>query len=123
RIAAIENKADASDVLDELIDRYGDVPSSVVGLIDISLIRVVAASLGIYEINQRNDTVILYSDKLELATLKPLLKDMGRRLLVNASGKPYLSVRILPGEKPLDVMNIVFDKMIESACQAANKTV
>ena len=39
-----------------------------------------------------------------LATLKPLLKDMGRRLLVNASGKPYLSVRILPGEKPLDVL-------------------
>ena len=45
--------------------------------------------------------------------LKPLLKDMGRRLLVNASGKPYLSVRILPGEKPLDVMNAVFDKMAE----------
>ena len=53
------------------------------------------------------------SDKLDLATLKPLLKDMGRRLLVNASGKPYLSVRILPGEKPLDVMNAVFDKMAE----------
>ncbi|MEG2673228.1 MAG: TRCF domain-containing protein, partial [Ruthenibacterium sp.] len=114
RIAAIESKADASDVLDELIDRYGDVPKSVTGLIDISLIRVVAASLGIYEINQRNDTVILYSDKLELATLKPLLKDMGRRLLVNASGKPYLSVRILPGEKPLDVMNLVFDKMLQN---------
>ena len=101
------------DVLDELADRYGPVPKSVQGLIDISLVRVVAAKLGIYEITQNRDTLILYSDKLDLATLKPLLKDMGRRLLVNASGKPYLSVRILPGEKPLDVMNAVFDKMAE----------
>ena len=111
RIAAIETRADADDVLDELSDRYGTPPQSVQGLIDISLIRVVAARLGVYEITQSRDTLILYSDKLELASLKPLLKDMGRRLLVNASGKPYLSVRILPGEKPLEVMNAVFQKM------------
>ncbi len=96
RIAAINTRADADDVL---------------GLIDISLVRVVAARLGVYEITQNRDTLILYSDRLELAGLKPLLRDMGRRLLVNASGKPYLSVRILPGEKPLDVMNAVFRKM------------
>ena len=113
RIAAIDDRPGADDVLDELADRYGPVPKSVQGLIDISLVRVVAAKLGIYEITQNRDTLILYSDKLDLATLKPLLKDMGRRLLVNASGKPYLSVRILPGEKPLDVMNAVFDKMAE----------
>ncbi|MFQ8832818.1 MAG: transcription-repair coupling factor [Ruthenibacterium lactatiformans] len=111
RIAAIDDRPGADDVLDELADRYGPVPKSVQGLIDISLVRVVAAKLGIYEITQNRDTLILYSDKLDLATLKPLLKDMGRRPLVNASGKPYLSVRILPGEKPLDVMNAVFDKM------------
>ena len=113
RIAAIDDRPGADDVLDELADRYGPVPKSVQGLIDISLVRVVAAKLGIYEITQNRDMLILYSDKLDLATLKPLLKDMGRRLLVNASGKPYLSVRILPGEKPLDVMNAVFDKMAE----------
>ena len=28
RIAAIQNPADAADVLDELIDRYGDPPAS-----------------------------------------------------------------------------------------------
>ncbi len=111
RIAAINTRADADDVLDELADRYGAPPQSVQGLIDISLVRVVAARLGVYEITQNRDTLILYSDRLELAGLKPLLRDMGRRLLVNASGKPYLSVRILPGEKPLDVMNAVFRKM------------
>ena len=40
------------DVLDELIDRFGEPPASVKGLIDVALIRNTAASLGIYEIKQ-----------------------------------------------------------------------
>ena len=114
RIAAINSREDASDVIDELIDRYGDVPASVAGLIDISLVRMTAARLGIYEITQRGDTLLLYSDRLELAVLKPLLQEMGRRLLVNASGKPYLSVRIQPGEKAVDVMTLVLDRMSQA---------
>ncbi|MEG1011702.1 MAG: transcription-repair coupling factor [Ruthenibacterium sp.] len=119
RIAGILSREDASDVRDELTDRYGALPKSAEGLIDISLVRVVAAGLGVYEITQKADTLILYSDRLALATVKPLLRELGRRLLVNASAKPYLSVRILPGEKPLDVMNLVFDKM---SCQLPENT-
>ncbi len=114
RIAAIANPDDASDVLDELIDRYGDVPKSVSGLVDISLIRVLAAEAGIYEITQNKDALIFYSDKLDLAALRPLLADMGKRVLVNASGKPYLSVKLLQGETPIDVMNAVFRSLGKS---------
>ncbi len=78
---------------------------------DVSLVRIVAARLGVYEITQKEQTLLLYSDQLDLATLKPMLRDMGRRMIVNASAKPYLSVRILPGEKPVDVMNAVFERM------------
>lgn len=115
RIAAIQNRDDSSDVLDELIDRYGDVPASVMGLIDISLTRVAAAALGVYEITQRGDTLLLYSDRLDMQTLGPLLKAMGRRVLVNASAKPYLSVKIADGEKPVDVMRMVLDYLEDAA--------
>ena len=54
-------------------DRYGDVPASVAGLVDISLIRVQAARLGVYEIGQNRDALLLYSDNLDMAKLKPLL--------------------------------------------------
>ncbi len=111
RIAAIENKDDASDVLDELIDRYGDVPPSVMGLVDISLTRVAAAALGVYEITQRGETLLLYSDHLDMAHLGPVLKALGRRVLVNASAKPYLSVKIEAGEKPVDVMRMALDRL------------
>ena len=46
RIAAIETAEDAEDVLDELIDRYGDPPKSVQSLVDVSLVRVTARARG-----------------------------------------------------------------------------
>ena len=104
RIAAIANEDDASDVIDELVDRYGDVPPSVSGLIDISLVRVTAARLGIYEITQRGDTLLLYCDRYDMRTLRPVLQQMGRRVMLNASGKPYLAVRVEAGEQAVDVM-------------------
>ena len=126
RIAAIASKDDASDVLDELIDRYGDVPASVGGLVDISLARMAAARLGIYEISQKGDTLLLYTDKLDVAMLRPLLRDMGRRVLVNASGKPYLSVKLRPGEQATATLDLVLEKMSEiepDACTKADKEV
>ena len=104
RIAAVAAREDADDVLDELRDRYGKVPASVAGLVDISLARVLAAQLGIYEVTQKRDDLILYSDALDLTAVKRLLRGTARRMMVNASAKPYLSVRVEPGEKPLDVL-------------------
>ena len=99
-----------SDVLDELIDRYGDVPASVTGLVDISLIRVQAARLGVYEISQSRDALLLYSDRLDMALRKPLLQSMGRRLLVNGSGK-LLSVGAgAAGGKAAGVLRMALEK-------------
>jgi transcription-repair coupling factor (superfamily II helicase) len=104
RIAAIENQEDAQDVLDELIDRYGDVPNSVVGLVDISLVRVSAAKAGIYEIGQKKDALILYSDVLKAARIKKVIAELPGRVKVDASAKPYLAIRVAPGEKPLELL-------------------
>ena len=41
KIAAIQNQDDAFDVTDELIDRFGDPPAAVQGLIDVALVRAV----------------------------------------------------------------------------------
>ena len=58
KIASIQNEADAMDVTDELIDRFGDPPQAVQGLIEVALLRNIAASLGIYEISQKNDMIV-----------------------------------------------------------------
>jgi len=109
RIAAISGKEDASDVLDELIDRYGDPPAAVQGLVDISLARVQAAKLGIYEVTQQKDNLILYSDRLQAAAMKPLMAAFGGRVMLSAAAKPYLSVTVKTGEKPLDILVSALD--------------
>lgn len=107
RIAAIETTADAEDVLDELIDRYGSPPKSVQGLVDVSLVRVTAARVGIVEIVQRSDLLILYSDVVGLQQLAAVMDQYPHRVLYNAMGRPYFSLRVQKGENPLVLLRDV----------------
>ena len=52
KIAMIENDEDAYDVTDELIDRYGDVPRAVEGLIEVAKLRRIAQKMHLTEIIQ-----------------------------------------------------------------------
>ena len=107
RIAAIETTTDAEDVLDELIDRYGSPPKSVQGLVDVSLIRVTAARVGIAEIVQRGDQLILYSDIVGPRQLEQVMAQYPHRVLYNALGRPYFSLRVQKGENPLVLLRDV----------------
>ncbi|MCL2564057.1 MAG: transcription-repair coupling factor [Oscillospiraceae bacterium] len=53
RIAHIRTEEDASDVTDELIDRYGEPPKPVLALIQVARLRGEAARVGITEISQK----------------------------------------------------------------------
>ena len=60
KIALIEEEQDSFEVSEELIDRFGDIPPSVQRLIDVSLIRGEARRLGIEEISEKVEKIILY---------------------------------------------------------------
>ncbi|HOC35230.1 MAG TPA: transcription-repair coupling factor, partial [Ruminococcus flavefaciens] len=51
KIMLVNEDNDKTDLIDELIDRYGEPPKSVLGLIEVSLLRNKAAHLGITEIS------------------------------------------------------------------------
>lgn len=104
RIAAIESAEGAEDVLDELIDRYGDPPKCVQSLVDVSLVRVTAARAGIVEIVQKGENLILYSDVVGPAQLGKLMDTMPHRVLYSAVGRPYISLHVLKGEDPLVIL-------------------
>ena len=57
RIASIRTNDDASDVLDELIDRYGEPPKPVLALLDVALLRSAAVKAGVGDISQRGDNL------------------------------------------------------------------
>ena len=111
RIAAVQNPADAADVLDELIDRYGDPPASVSDLVNVSLVRVLAASVGVYEVTQKKDLLTLSLEKLDLPMIRGLLAAFDGRVTAGAGARPYLSVRLREEEKPLELLQQLLQAM------------
>ncbi len=109
KIAVIEKDEDVSDLLDEFIDRYSDVPKSVMGLIEVSLIRVKAANLKIKEIVQRKNSIVFYSDNFDEMNIVKFLQETKYKTMINSKEKPYLSVLVPEGEENLKVMKEIID--------------
>ncbi|MBR0509101.1 MAG: transcription-repair coupling factor [Clostridia bacterium] len=102
RIADIHTPDDAMDVTDELIDRYGDPPESVTGLIRVALLKNAAADNGITEITQLGQRLLLHIPKIDHAIFAKLAVLKGR-VTVNVTGKtPFYAVRMLPGQTPIE---------------------
>ena len=103
RIAAIRSEADADDVMDELIDRYGDPPRTVNNLISVALLRADAARNGISQIDQKDANLNFYLDQFDLQRVSALcgLEKYRSRLLFSAGERPYLALRLKKGEDAL----------------------
>lgn len=109
RIADIRTEDDASDVTDELIDRYGEPPESVTGLINVSLMRNTFAQLGITEITQNGDKLLLYTAGIDKEMLSKFAKNLRGRAMASASNRPYYSVKLLPRQNPSDCMREIIE--------------
>lgn len=113
RIADIRTEDDASDVIDELIDRFGEMPKSVQGLIDIALIRSKAEKIGIYEIKQQPDYVLFYVKQINTESVAEIIGRMKGRAMLSAGSKPYIAVRIRSNDTVMGIMNEVLMKNIK----------
>ena len=114
RIAEVETQEDAMDVLDELIDRFGEPPASVKGLLDVALLRNTAAGLGVTEVKQQGDSLLVYKEKFDVAEVGPLIKALGGRVLLSAGSKPYISVK-MAGQPPTQALSEILTAMQENA--------
>ncbi len=113
RIADIRNEEDRLDCIDELEDRFGKIPDSVMGLMDVSLFRNTASTLGIYEIGQKGETVYLYMKEIDTSVALNLSAVLRSRVNVVFTGKPCISVRKKPDQTPLEALNEIFSIITE----------
>lgn len=109
RIADVRTPEDADDVRDELRDRFGEIPPSVNGLIEVSLCRNRASEIGIYEIGQRGDTLTLYCENIDPALVLEISGMLRKRVSVTASGKQSINVKMNAGQSPLDTLKEIFE--------------
>nr|WP_325212909.1 transcription-repair coupling factor [uncultured Oscillibacter sp.] len=116
RIAAIRTDDDASDLLDELLDRYGEVPKPVLALLDVALLRAAAAKAGVSDITQKKDVL-----RFQLAVFRPEavvrvcgLNKYRQRLTVAAGEDPALTLKLKPGADALEsAMELVEDLKLQ----------
>ena len=103
RIAALRSEADADDLVDELIDRYGEPPRTVNNLISVALLRARAAQAAITDIDQKNGCLLFTVPEFDLRQVSQLCggEKYKGRLLFSAGEKPYLSLRLKKGEDAL----------------------
>ena len=111
KIAAITAADEALDVTDELIDRFGEPPPAVKGLIDVSLVRGMAARLGVVEITQQGEQIMIKPETLDMTVAANVASRLRGRCMVNAGQKPYFSVKIPPGGDPVDTIREAVEAM------------
>jgi len=104
RISRIGNHKEYLDVLDELMDRYGDVPKPVQILADISYIRQSAGKFGFSRVLVKEEQVLLYymeDARPDMEALSRILAhpDFKGRILFSAMQKPYVQYRPAPQDR------------------------
>ena len=108
RIADIKSSQDYDDVVDELCDRYGDMPEAVVGLCDIALIRNRANHYGIKEIKQNENTILLYFDNLNNPDIYDLIGKAKGKAILTPSQNPYITLSFGKKDKALNALIELF---------------
>lgn len=111
RIASIRTEEEREDVIDELIDRFGEPPKSVIALCDISLLRMRAAALGIKEVSEWDGSILVYVSSVASEAVAKACSGLPGRAMLNASSKPYIAVRKEKDKTVLQNLNDILDVM------------
>ena len=119
RMAAIRTQADADDLLDEIIDRYGDPPKGVLNLIDIALLRAEARSCGVQDMRQKASEVLIAFSNLNFEAVSAVCADADyqNRLFFVATAKvPTLRLKLHSGTDSLKQVK-AFIARLKACCQ------
>ncbi len=120
RMAAIRSEEDAEDLLDEIVDRYGEPPKGVLNLIDIALLRANARALGIRDIKQKAGDVLFTLVELNFEAVSQLCASpdyKNRLLFVAAAKEPTLRLKLASGADSLK-QSKVFMERFKKLCKS-----
>ena len=100
RMAAIRSQSDADDLLDEIIDRYGEPPKGVLNLIEVALLRANARKVHIRDIRQKAGEILFTLGELNFQAFSALCAEpsyKNRIQLVATAKEPTIRLRLAAG--------------------------
>ncbi len=112
RIAMLETREDRDDMIDELIDRYGDVPGATLDLLTIALVRAAAMKCGILNIVEEISEIRVMPSVFDFEVWSELA-DMPKykgKIRVVMSENPSVAIKKQKGEHVPDMLLELFEK-------------
>ncbi len=105
RISRIREKEDADDMLDELIDRFGNPPKETNALLRIALLRGMASGAGVKDISQKQGALIFTMTELNPNRImriydKAIYKG---RIKIESAQNPVVNLKLRTTDNPIDL--------------------
>lgn len=123
RVASIETQEEAEEMMEELLDRFGDPPKSVINLLKIAQLKAKAHRVYIKEVNQKGAVIkLLMHEHADINTAKipDLVKNYEGRMTFTAAGKnpvfAYNLVKNSRDAKKIDILALL-TQMVEMMSQ------
>ena len=94
-IALCRTENDIANIIDELIDRYGNMPLEVENLIEIIRIKEMCRKLNIIKLSKKNGNYIFYFDssKFDFSVVDTLITEYKNRISFSPGKDPYITFK------------------------------
>ena len=104
RIALVRTEEEADDLMDEIIDRFGDPPPSVNSLVRVALLRGEAGKAGVTDIAQKNGQLRFRLDEFDMEIVSALyaMPDYKGRLRVDGGSVPAVLLKLKTRTKVIE---------------------
>ena len=94
-IALCKNEQDIQNIIDEIIDRFGNIPKEVENLIQIAKIKYLAKNLKISKIASKNAAVVFTFEPNQFKSdITELVKKYSNKIKFSNSIKPMITLEI-----------------------------
>ena len=95
-IALCRNEEDIEDIVDELIDRFGNMPDKLENLLEISRIKQLAKKVFITKIASKRDGVVFTFDsrRFNNSYVDHLIKKYGSKIRFSPGIKPMITLKL-----------------------------
>jgi len=118
RIASIGDADDEGEIIDELLDRFGEIPKETIDLIKVSRIRAIAEKLCITRIHEeqvsvggRSSSKIVFDfaekNTLKTKALSNLISSYGSRVFIHGGVKPFIKCNLKGRNKLVETIEIL----------------
>lgn len=109
-IANLEKEEQITEIIDELIDRYGELPNEVVNLIEVARIKILARSLQVLSIIQKQDSIVVQfnnAEKIATDKVQELINIYKNKIFFSSGVSPYITLK-LQSKKDSDILEEVY---------------